>query len=133
MIDRQQYEAAVERASAMLQQAGMVITSAERERFEVADFGLGELEKTGLQIITYVNTRRCCAKEIIMTPGQTCPEHKHPTIGGIPGKEETFRCRWGTVYLYVPGEPARTPHAHPPAGSEPYYNVRHEVVLNPGD
>ncbi len=58
MIDHQQYQRAVERASAMLQRAGVVITSAERERFEVADFGLGELEKTGLQIITYVNTQR---------------------------------------------------------------------------
>ena len=82
----------------------IVITPEEHARFEVADFGLGELEKTGLEIITYVNTERCCAKEIIMFPRQTCPEHWHPTIDGRPGKEETFRCRWGTVYLYVPGE-----------------------------
>ena len=59
----------------------------------VADFGLGELSTTGLQILTYVNTERVCAKELVMIPGQTCPEHWHPTIGGIPGKEETFPCR----------------------------------------
>ena len=86
MIDRFQYQKAVEKASAMLRAAGLVITPAERERFEVADFGLNELEKTGLQIITYVNTDRCCAKEIMMTPGQTCPEHQHPTIGWCSGK-----------------------------------------------
>src|SRR5881409_3699796 len=121
MIDRSQYQAAVARASAMLREAGMVITPAERERFEVADFGLNELEKTGLEIITYVNTDRCCAKEIVMFPRQTCPEHRHPTVAGQPGKEETFRCRWGVVYLYVPGEPSSQPASKPPAGSEKYY------------
>src|SRR5438093_11010616 len=114
MIDHQQYQRAVERASAMLQRAGVVITSAERERFEVADFGLGELERTGLEIITYVNTERVCAKEIVMLPGQTCPEHWHPTVGDVKGKEETFRCRWGTVYLYVPGTPTAEPACQAP-------------------
>lgn len=133
MIDRKQYERAVERASAMLQKAALVITPAERERLEVADFGLGELENTGLQIITYINTERCCAKEIIMTPEQTCPEHKHPTLNGVPGKEETFRCRWGTVYLYVPGKPASPATCLPPKGSEAFYTVYHEICLKPGD
>ena len=53
MISAQQYKDAVARASAMLEQAGIVITPEERARFEVADFGLGELEKTGLEIITH--------------------------------------------------------------------------------
>ncbi len=106
MISSQQYEETVAKAATLLHKAGIVITPEERARVEVADFGLGELEKTGLEIITYVNTQRCCAKEIIMFPGQTCPEHWHPTLNGVPGKEETFRCRWGTVYLYVPGAPA---------------------------
>jgi D-lyxose ketol-isomerase len=133
MSSPRRHEAAVERACGMLSQAGIVITAAERESFEVADFGLGELERTGLQILVYVNTNRCCAKELVLFPGQTCPEHAHPTIGNVPGKEETFRCRWGTVYLYVPGEPAPSPESRPPAGSEPYYTVWHEVILRPGD
>lgn len=133
MISAQQYEDAVARASAMLQQAGIVITPEEHTRFEVADFGLGELEKTGLEIITYVNTQRCCAKEIIMFPRQTCPEHWHPTINGMPGKEETFRCRWGTVYLYVPGEITADPACKPPQGSEPNYKAGHQIILKPGD
>jgi D-lyxose ketol-isomerase len=133
MITREQYQAAVERAAGMLEKAGIVLTPKELERLEVADFGLNELEKTGLEIITYVNTERVCAKEIIMFPHQTCPEHWHPTVGSKLGKEETFRCRWGTVYLYIPGEPARHPACVPPAGSEAYYTVRHEVVLKPGE
>jgi len=133
MITRRQYEAAVERVCEMLKQAKIVITSAERERLEVADFGLGELEETGLQIITYVNTDRVCAKEILMFPHQTCPEHRHPTIGENLGKEETFRCRWGTVYLYVAGTPVAAAACRSPVGSEHYYTVWHEVFLKPGD
>ena len=133
MISSKVYEETVKKSSAMLKQAGLVITPEESSRFEVADFGLGELEKTGLQIITYVNTERCCAKEIIMTPHQTCPEHLHPTIGNILGKEETFRCRWGTVYLYVPGEKASPPACRPPQGSEAYYTVFKEICLRPGE
>ncbi|MEO8662230.1 MAG: D-lyxose/D-mannose family sugar isomerase [Bryobacteraceae bacterium] len=133
MISAQLYKDVVARSEAMLQAAGIVITPEEHERFEVADFGLGELEKTGLQIITYVNTDRCCAKELIMFPNQTCPEHWHPTINGVPGKEETFRCRWGAVYLYVPGPATEGAPGAPPAGSEKYYAMRHAVVLRPGD
>ena len=133
MISANQYQEAVGRSVEMLQAAGIVITPEEEARFEVADFGLNELEKTGLEIITYVNTDRCCAKEIIMFPHQTCPEHRHPSAGGQPGKEETFRCRWGTVYLYIPGEPAASPAVRAPAGSEAYYTVWREVSLRPGD
>ena len=103
MISQQQYQQAVEKTVEMLKSAGIAFTPEEKGRIEVADFGLGELEKTGLEIITYINTERVCAKEIMMFPHQTCPEHLHPPVAGQLGKEETFRCRWGTVYLYVPG------------------------------
>jgi D-lyxose ketol-isomerase len=133
MINQKQYLAAVETAEALFRKAGIVITSHERGAFEVADFGLEELEKTGLQIITYVNTDRCCAKEIAMSPFQTCPEHCHPSTGTALGKEETFRCRWGTVYLYVEGDLTEKPFAEPPFGSEAYYTVGREICLKPGD
>jgi D-lyxose ketol-isomerase len=133
MISQQQYQAAVKRASEMLAQAGIVLTPEEQTRVEVADFGLGELEQTGLEVITYVNTKRVCAKELVMFPHQTCPEHRHPTLGSVPGKEETFRCRKGVVYLYVPGSRASAPAGRPPAGSEAYYTVWHEVCLKPGE
>jgi D-lyxose ketol-isomerase len=133
MITQEKYQAVVDKAVRMLAEAGLKITPAERKRFEVADFGLGELEKTGLEIVTYVNTDRVCAKEIVMFPHQTCPEHWHPTIGNVSGKEETFRCRWGIVYLYVPGTAAAKPACSPPVGSEPDYTVWHEVVLKPGE
>jgi D-lyxose ketol-isomerase len=133
VISQEQYASVAERSVQMLEQAGIVLTPEERARLEVVDFGLGELEKTGLGIVVYVNTDRVCAKELVMLPHQTCPEHWHPTLGGRLGKEETFRCRWGTVYLYVPGAPAAQPACRPPEGSEAYYTVRHEVWLKPGE
>ena len=118
-----------------LERAGIVLTEAERKAIEVVDFGLGELETTGLQLVTYVNTERVCAKELVLFPRQTCPEHRHPTIDGEPGKEETFRCRWGTVYLYVEGDPVDPERAgaHPPAARSDTYTVFHEVRLRPGE
>jgi len=133
MISREQYDAAVARAVRMMVDAGFVLTADERARFEVADFGLDELEKTGLEVLTYINTDRVCAKEIVMFPRQTCPEHWHPTKGAKLGKEETFRCRWGKVYLYVPGQPTPNPSARPPAGSEAHYTSMREVCLRPGE
>ncbi|MDH7600900.1 MAG: D-lyxose/D-mannose family sugar isomerase [Armatimonadota bacterium] len=118
------------RAAKMLADAGIVITPEEAENLEVADFGLGRLEKEGLEIVVYVNNDRYCAKELVLFPYQTCPEHKHPPVEGRPGKQETFRCRKGIVYLYVPGEPVASPKAKPPSE---YYTVFHEIVLRPGE
>ena len=81
--------------------AGIVLTPEERGQIEVADFGLGRLRETGLQLLVYVNTDRYCAKELVLYPGQLCPEHRHPPFWGGPGKEETFRVRLGAVTLWV--------------------------------
>ncbi len=133
MIRRSDVGRAQARAAEMLRQAGIALTAAEAVGIEVAELGLGELERTGLELVVYINTDRYCAKELILFPRQTCPEHRHPPAHGVPGKQETFRCRWGKVWLYVPGAPARSPGARVPAGSEPYYTVFHEIELNPGD
>jgi len=122
------------RAVKLFVKAGIVITAREAGCIETADFGLNEYEQTGLGVLVYVNTDRCCAKELALLPKQTCPEHRHPPIDASnPGKEETFRCRWGVVYLYVPGEPTAKPKARAPKGREKSYTVWHQVVLKPGD
>ncbi|WP_391571964.1 D-lyxose/D-mannose family sugar isomerase [Cohnella sp.] len=132
-ILRSEVKRAQKRAAELLADAGIVLNDAERENIEVAGFGLGDLESQGLELITYVNTDRYCAKDLVLFPRQTCPEHIHPPINGEPGKMETFRCRWGHVYLYVEGEATAAPQAVVPAGSEPYYTVFHEIVLKPGE
>ena len=121
---------AIRRTLEYFAKAGIIISEDEKNRIEVADFGLNDLERTGLQILTYVNTERCCAKELVLFPGQTCPEHRHPAVGGREGKEETFRCRYGRVFLYVEGEPTAAPQARPPEGR---YTVFREIALNPGE
>jgi D-lyxose ketol-isomerase len=119
-----------ERAARELAAAGIVLTPEEVERIELADFGLDDFEREGLILFTYVNTDRYCAKELLLLPGQTCPQHRHPPLGpGNPGKEETFRCRRGAVYLYVSGEPTPEPAAAAPGE---HYDVWHEVRLTPG-
>jgi D-lyxose ketol-isomerase len=134
MLTRRETEKWRRRSVTLFRKAGIVLTPREERRIEIADFGLGQFERTGLGVLVYVNTDRSCAKELGMLPGQTCPEHRHPPIGASnPGKEETFRCRWGTVYLYVPGAPARRARARPPVGREAWYTVRHEILLRPGD
>jgi D-lyxose ketol-isomerase len=133
MIQRSEVRKAQARAADMLKQAGIVLTPQEIENIEVAELGLGELERTGLELVVYVNTDRYCAKELILFPRQTCPEHRHPAVAGEPGKLETFRCRWGKVWLCTEGKPTQSPQARVPQGSEQYYTVFHEIELNPGD
>jgi D-lyxose ketol-isomerase len=129
MITKKEYEEAKGAALKAFRNAGITVTEAEAGRVEVADFGLGDLKNIGLEILTYVNTERVCAKELYLLPYQTCPEHAHADGAGYTGKEETFRCRRGRVYLYVPGEPAQKPKARIP---DTALTVFREVELREG-
>jgi D-lyxose ketol-isomerase len=133
MITKKEQKNRQQQAATLFKKAGIVVTRREAAAIETADFGLGEYVQTGLGVLVYVNTQRCCAKELAMLPRQTCPEHRHPNVDGAPGKEETFRCRWGVVYLYVPGNKTARIHGRMPRGREASYTVWHEVVLKPGD
>ena len=130
-MKRSEYNAMREQALAYYQKAGIVLTGDEKARIEVADFGMGKVQKVGLQLLTYINTEKVCAKEMVLFPYQTCPEHLHVPTNGMPGKEETFRCRYGKVYLYVPGEGKKEDiQARIPGTTVTFF---HEIVLNPGD
>jgi D-lyxose ketol-isomerase len=103
MITAEEQRQAQAYAAEQLAAAGIELTDAERDAIEVADFGLSRLREQGLIVLVYVNTDRYCAKELVLYPGQSCPEHRHPPFDGTPGKEETFRCRRGLVMLRVDG------------------------------
>lgn len=109
--------------------AGLVVL--ENEPIEVADFGLNDLENIGLQLCVYVNTERVCAKEMVLFPNQACPEHKHVMTNGKEGKEETFRCRYGKVFLYVDGDGKKEDISTELPKSET--SVYHEIILRPGE
>lgn len=133
MLTKKQYEQAQLRTVEFFEKAGIAITEEEKKRIEVIDFGYGDLEKMGLEILIYVNTPRVCAKELVLFLRQTCAEHVHPTIKGVPGKEETFRCRWGKVYMHVPGEKTKNPKAVKLERYEEYLTCMNEIELNPGE
>lgn len=130
-MTKNEYNAQVEKALAFYEKANIVLTPEEKANVEVADFGLGKVNSIGLQLVVYINTERVCAKEMVLLPEQTCPEHMHVATAGMKGKEETFRCRYGEVYLYVSGErntdniKAKLPDSD--------ITVFHEIVLKPGE
>lgn len=125
----EQYLELQKRAIEYYERANIVLTDEEKNNIEIADFGLGDIENLGLQLITYINTDRVCAKEMVLFPNQTCPEHMHVDTDGQKGKEETFRCRYGKVYLYVSGEKNCNDVSLP---NTPV-TVFHEVILNAGE
>jgi len=127
-------EKAKAEALVLLRRARIAVTRSERETMEVADLGLGDLKHVGIEIIIYENNDRYCAKELVLLPRQTCLEHRHPRVNGRNlGKKETFRCRYGEIYLYVAGERTPKPKARVPRRYKPFLTVGHEVVLRPGD
>ncbi|MFL8938354.1 D-lyxose/D-mannose family sugar isomerase [Rossellomorea oryzaecorticis] len=133
MISREEFNQIRIETLAYFQKASIKLTDKEMERIEVADFGLNRIRELGLQLIEYVNTERCCAKDLVLLPRQTCPEHLHPPVGESPGKEETFRCRFGTVYLYVPGPRTQHPSAIIPQDKQDTFTVWNEIILKEGE
>jgi len=128
-----EFQAAQQRARSVLDTAGIVLTAEEAAHIEVADLGLNRLIVEGLELVIYINNDRYCAKELVLFPGQTCPEHRHPPVDGRPRKQETFRCRTGEVWLYVEGEPAAEIRAQVPDPAQKYYTAFHEIALKPGE
>ena len=130
-MKRNEYEAQAQKALTYYEKAGIILTENEKNSVEVVDFGKGMVDKLGLQLIVYINTDRVCAKEMVLLPHQTCPEHMHVPTNGMAGKEETFRCRWGEVYLYVAGE--KNTAILQAALPKSDVSVFHEIILKPGE
>jgi len=130
-MTRREYEEQAHIALEYFEKAHIAVTEAEKQSIEVADFGRGMVKELGLQLLVYINTDRVCAKEMVLLPGQTCPEHKHVPSYGEQGKEETFRCRYGEVYLYVEGEGNADSIKASIPGSD--VTVFHEIILRPGE
>ena len=127
-MKKETYDLYEKKTRAVLADCGIVVL--DSEEIEVSDFGLNNLEKVGLQLCVYVNTDRVCAKEMVLFPHQACPEHRHIGTDGAPGKEETFRCRSGRVYLYVEGGGSADDISVPLPETDP--TVYREIILEPG-
>ena len=132
MITREQQKAAQKQAAEMIRKAGIKITDEEAGSIEVVDFGLSNLEKEGVQVLTLVQTERISIKVLVMLPNQTEPEHWHPPVDDDPGKEETIRVIEGTVYFYVDGDDTFK-EGFIVEGKDDRYTMRQEIIMNPCD
>lgn len=133
-MKREEVERLQAEAAALLRRANIAFTEHEKNSMEVADFGLNDIRNVGLEIIVYENNERYCAKELILLPRQMCPQHRHPRVDELnAGKRETFRCRWGEVYLYVEGPATSSPRALVPDRHKKHLSAWHEMVLRAGD
>ncbi|WP_410680879.1 D-lyxose/D-mannose family sugar isomerase [Avibacterium paragallinarum] len=142
-----QYEKqkAQERTIAFLQAQHIALSEKDRANVEVTDFALNEWEKIGLQLITLVNNARYCAKLLVLFPQQNCPEHRHPPFEGSIGKQETFRCLFGEVYLFVEAQQieaqqnmpqnltALCKQILPPEHRKKWYTATQGLILKAGD
>ena len=77
MISHEEMTQARREAFELIRGSGFTVSEREREKIEVADFGLGRLMEEGAQILTLVATSRVAAKLIALFPHQTLPEHRH--------------------------------------------------------
>lgn len=96
-MTRSEVLAAQERVRRRLEASDLVLDP--KAAIEIADFGLGRWEQTGLGIIIRVNEPEYCSKYLTLEAGQECPQHYHKI------KKETFFVLTGTVSLELDEQP----------------------------
>lgn len=132
MVESVQHREARSGAAELLKKSGIPVPKGNLDMIEVVDFALGHVAVEGLQLLSMFETDRMAGRILIMTPGQTEPEHWHPPFGDNPGKQEIIRAYWGEVRFYLEGEDTME-RGFLVSGKEQYYTMRHELVLEPGD
>ncbi len=134
-VSKEKREEIRQKALEYYEKAHIYLTEEEKENLEIADMGLGRIDEFGIQIHIYINTKRYAAKEMVLLPGQICPEQCHPPFEGDAGKEETFRVRYGTLYVYTEGEdtPREEVRAKIPEDKKGCFHVFHQLILKKGE
>jgi len=132
MITKEDFKYVCEQSIEMITAAGIHLTEADKKNITAADFGLSNIKKEGVQILTLCDTDRMAAKILVLLPHQTEPEHWHPPVGDDPGKEEVIRGIWGDLTFYIPGKDSMK-KGFIVDGKENCYTMRNEVVIQPGD
>ena len=132
MIQLEEFKEVCQKSIEMIEASGLLLTAEDKEKMTAADFGLSQIKKEGVQILTMFQTNRIAGKILVLLPYQTEPEHWHPTVGDDPGKEEVIRAISGDLYFYIPGE-STIEKGFIVEGKEDCYTMRNEVDLKPGD
>jgi D-lyxose ketol-isomerase len=120
------------RATAMIETAGFVLTEAERRSLAVDDFGLGNIAAEGFVFTDLFRSAKVRFTLFVLLPGQSLPEHYHPSYDGETGKEETLRVLHGETRINIPGT-VNNDEMHIPSGKSDFYKTRHEVRLTQGE
>ena len=126
MLFRMEKEGARKKAYLVMMGSGVRVTEKEMENLLVEDYGCNNLKTIGSQRVVYLNDA-VYAAEVVLFPGQTRPELRHP------GRDVTFRCREGKVYVYTEGEQPVPIKAKLPKGKNLDFTVFCETELNPGE
>lgn len=116
----------------LIDQAGLLLTEQERDKLLLTDFGLGNLEQEGVELLDLLRTPTVRTGILVLLPNQTLPEHCHPSGPHGPGKEETIRCMYGECRVYRPGADTLR-EGFIPSGKDAWYTCREETVLHPGE
>lgn len=132
MITKKDFEEVCQKSLEMIQATGIYLTEEDKKNITAADFGLNDIKKEGVQILTLFDTDRMAAKILVLLPYQTEPEHWHPPVGDDPGKEEVIRGIWGDLTFYIPGEDTLK-EGFIVDGKENWYTMRNEVIIRPGE
>ncbi len=132
MIYRKELEEVCALSIKMIEDAGILLSAEDKKKVTAADFGLSNLKREGIQILTMFDTERIAGKILVLLPFQTEPEHWHPSVGDDPGKEEVIRALSGELYFYIPGED-NMEKGFIVEGKEDYFTMRNEVDMKPGD
>lgn len=118
----------------LVENSGFEISEEEWKGMILNDFGMGDFRIEGAAIIDILRSNFVRTTILVLLPGQTLPEHKHPITADSPGKEETLRVLFGSVITFQPGEDTTAAPAYSiPVGKETYYTSRRAVVLGKGD
>jgi len=132
MITLKDFNEVCHKSLQMIEDAGIFLTPEDKEKITAADFGLNDIKKEGVQILTLFETERIAGKILVLLPNQTEPEHWHPTVGDDLGKEEVIRAISGDLRFYIPGKDNMA-EGFILEGKDNYYTMRNEVILKPGE
>lgn len=100
-MKRSEINALVRDATACFEEHGWAMPP--EPRWDVTDFGLGDMEKWGLVLLNLAEEPEYCEKLMYAKEGMVTPAHYHKR------KKEDIICRWGVLGIQVwSGDPVDT-------------------------
>ena len=115
-------------ATKALKAAGILVTPAEAQALLVDDFALSRFDQIGRVVLAYAQDHGCCARELVLLPGQLVPE-----LAWAAGSPTTYRCRAGDAHLFRADAGVASGTAAIPADLAGVFTATQQIHLRPGD